>query len=180
MATTTPVTHFPERRKRAHWSEFLRNINDRDVAVGELALINSGPALTCRAIGSTVAVCFHVPRLTLSGILHVAFPEARQHKALGQTMPLAFADRGVAELVRVLGDMGAELSDVQVALVGGSGLMSRHPVHDGPSRLTRAVEVTLMTRGLVVATRHIGGSRARSVHQTTPGQLLVMMTGGQP
>lgn len=180
MTSNTPVTHLPKRPARSHWTGFLRGILNRDVQVGELALINSGPALTCRAVGSTVVVCFHVPSLSISGLLHVSFPAARQHRALGQTMPLAFADLGVAELVRVLGELNVEPGEVEVELVGGCGLMSNNPIYDGPSRLVRAVEVMLTTHGLVVRTRHLGGSRARHVHQAMHGQLLVMMTGGQP
>jgi hypothetical protein len=40
--------------------------------------------------------------------------------------------------------------------------------------------VMLTAHGLVVRTRHLGGSRARHVHQAMHGQLLVMMTGGRP
>ncbi len=180
MTSNMPVTHLPKQPIRAHWTGFLRDIASRGVQVGELALINSGPALTCRAVGSTVVVCFHVPGLSISGLLHVAYPAARHHLALGQTMPFAFADRGIAELVRVLGELNVAPADVQVQLVGGSSLMSNHPTYDGPLRLVRAVEVMLTANGLVVRSRHLGGSRARHVHQAMHGQLLVVMSGGQP
>ncbi len=94
-------------------------------------------------------------------------------------MPFAFADLGVAELVRVLTELDVEPGDVDIQLVGGSGLMSNNPVYDGPLRLVRVVEDTLAAHCLVVRTRHLGGSRARHVHQAVHGKLLVVMTGGQ-
>ncbi|MFT6819003.1 MAG: chemotaxis receptor (MCP) glutamine deamidase CheD [Myxococcota bacterium] len=180
MTSNIPVTHRPNGPSKIHWTGFLRNISRRTVRVGELALVNSGPPLTCRAVGSTVAVCFHVPDLSIAGILHVAFPAAHHHRALGQTMPFVFADRGIAEVARVLSDLEVKAEDVQVAMVGGSRLMDDPPTYDGPQRLVRAVEVMLATHGLVIQTRHLGGSRARHVHQAVFGQLLVLMTAGQP
>lgn len=180
MTSNSPVVHRPKRPVRAHWTGFLRDASHREVRVGELAIINGGPSLHCRAVGSTLAVCVHIRRLSLAGVLHVAFPSARQHRALGLSMPMAFADNGVSELVCILGELDASPSEVEVALVGGSGLMTLHPTYDGPARLVRAVEAILTANELAVRQRHLGGSRARHVHCTVHGQLLVELTGGQP
>jgi chemotaxis protein CheD len=140
---------------------------DRSILVGmaEIHVIQSDAQFCCMGLGSCVAACALDPVLNIGGAIHVMLP---QSPIEGHVEKLGkFADTGIPELISRMKGLGADLSRLKVALVGGASVVKfggeASPATQIGERNVKAVEEEFAKLGVKPVVYDTGGNMGRTV-----------------
>jgi chemotaxis protein CheD len=135
------------------------------VGIGQLAVSRDPKdVLIAYGLGSCVGVSAYDPESKVGGMVHILLPAADGRTVEGRE-PARFADSGVDELVKRLGELGALKRRLIVKVAGGAAVL-------GPAnaekfkigeRNAEAIKERLKLHGLRPAAADLGGVKGRTL-----------------
>ncbi|MEW6321016.1 MAG: chemotaxis protein CheD [Acidobacteriota bacterium] len=130
-----------------------------EVGPGECA-VSSDPAdvLVAEAVGSGIAVSLVDPAAGVAGLLHLLLPEASINPVRAAEQPAAFADTGLALLLKAAGARGLSVDRAAVDLTGAAETaVGGAAVFRLGRRNLLAVRSVLAGLGLAIRAEQVGG-----------------------
>lgn len=136
------------------------------VGIGGIELtVNPDEMLKTMALGSCVAVVIRDPFSELTGMVHVALPEAAINLDKAKNLPGFFADTGIALLVDLLKKNGLKTVAPRliIKIAGGSQVMDSSNNFNIGKRNVLAVKKILWKFGMAPKAEDTGGEISRTV-----------------
>jgi len=126
---------------------------------------NPDEMLKTMALGSCVAVIIRDPFSNLTGMVHVALPEASINLDKAQKLPGFFADTGITLLMNLLKKKGLKtvVPRLIVKIAGGSQVMDSSNNFNIGKRNILAVKKMLWKFGMAPKAEDTGGDISRTV-----------------
>jgi chemotaxis protein CheD len=144
------------------------------VKMCEIVVLKGSGVLCCPGLGSCVAVAALDPTTGIGGMAHVMLPKSFEDNA--DERPARFADLAVPNLLKILGDRGARISELKLALVGGAHVLrlSSNSEIDIGARNAEAILSSIDALGLKVIEKDLGGVEGRTVtYSLEDGNVMV-------
>lgn len=135
------------------------------------------PAILKTVLGSCVGITFRVPRLGIGVMCHPMLPHhavrpRMQHNpsAIGR-----YVDSIIPELARMLDELGARRSEVEVKLFGGADVLATQRKGDTVGKMNADTAVRVLEQeGFRLAASHLGGRRGVFIEfHTGTGEVLL-------
>jgi chemotaxis protein CheD len=145
------------------------------VGIGEIAVLNKPGKISAIGLGSCVAVAAYDPISNVGGMAHILLPESRGQKS---DLPGKFADTGVPNLLKLMGEKGAKKENLIVKIAGGASLMNVNVGSFGDigRRNVEAVKKQLELLGLRVQAEDVGGNEGRTFILDVPSGIFSVKT----
>lgn len=148
------------------------------VGIADMNIVEDGGSIRTSGLGSCVGVVLYDEHLKLAGMVHVMLP----HSSIGNETkpnPAKYADTGIEELIRLLGNRGACVKRLQCKLAGGAQMFQFQSKSDvmriGP-RNVEAVKAALSKHGVPVVSEDLGGNKGRTIEFFTSTGILQVRT----
>jgi chemotaxis protein CheD len=122
-----------------------------------------GQVLATYALGSCIGLAVHDPKAKVGGLLHFMLPDSQIDPARARENPCAFADTGVALLLRHVRSRGAETRRLVARAAGGASFMDPESFFDIGKRNSLALRKILWKSGILLCAHALGGTRSRAV-----------------
>ena len=156
------------------------------VNFGELKISrNAAETLVAFSIGSGIGVSIHDPIIKAGGILSFVLPDSSEvAPSKSQFYPFMFADTGLAALLGLLFDIGAQAENLKVVLAGGAQVMDQGADYNVGRLNYHAVCEILDEKKIAVHHADIGGMCLRTLrldigdghnHIQVPGQPEIIL-----
>ena len=131
-----------------------------EINTGEVKACKSNSILTSNAIGSCVAITAYDARKKIGAIAHVMFPGRSPEDAI---LPKTrYAADAIETIIKEMAGAGANASDIEACLVGGSNVLKRNDFAVWQDNIESIVEI-LKGRGIPIRARALGGTNRKSV-----------------
>ena len=131
-----------------------------EIDTGEVKVCKSNSILTSNAIGSCVAITAYASRKKVGALAHVMLPgKSPQDAILPRTR---YAADAVETIIKEMAGAGANSSDIEACLVGGSNVLKRDDVAVWQD-ITDSIVDILKGRGIPVRACALGGTNRKSV-----------------
>jgi chemotaxis protein CheD len=150
------------------------------VGIAEIRVATQdGDELVTYALGSCLGLAVYDPVAHVGGLLHAMLPDltCAPHKA---GHPAMFVDDGVAELLRLCTEQGAQKDRLVVKAAGGAA-MSQGPQSAGRigDRNVTSLRRALWKAGLLLTAKDLGGTLSRTLTlRMSDGSVTVSGEGG--
>ena len=119
--------------------------------------------LVTYALGSSIGLCFHDPRLRLGALLHIMLPINME---TGRTHPLKYADTGIRETLKQMEARGAMRSRMTVKIAGGAKMFEiagGSGLGNIGQRNIESVNAILKRENIRLLAQEVGGKVARTL-----------------
>jgi len=155
-------------------------MNQMIVGISDCKVSNDPDSeLLTYALGSCIAVIAHDPVSTVGGMLHFMLPEASLDQTKAQQSPCMFADTGIATLLNMICQQGANRRRLVVRIAGGAQILDDHELFQIGHRNCLAARKLLWKAGVLVAGEIVGGNASRTVRlEVGTGRAWVREGGG--
>jgi len=146
-----------------------------DVNTGEVKMGDPSQILTCRALGSCIAVIIADPVLNIGGIAHIMLPgKARESQ---DKYEMRYAENGIAKLLQELKTMGAHHP---VACIVGAANVLRRPDDKICQLNIESVTKTLYHFNIPILKESLGGMERRSITYVVSKSKVYFTIGDHP
>ncbi len=134
------------------------------VGIGEWT-VASGPEdlIKTYALGSCIAVIITDVKIGVTGLIHIALPEAAIDPEKAKRQPGYFADSGLPLMIEEMKSKGAARQHVRVKLAGGAAVMDSMGIFDIGKRNLLAAKRILWKSSLGAIAEDTGGEISRTV-----------------
>ncbi|MGM9924109.1 MAG: chemotaxis protein CheD [Bacillus sp. (in: firmicutes)] len=148
------------------------------VGIADMNIVYPPSVIRTAGLGSCVGVVLYDPWKQIAGMVHVMLPDSALAKE-GQLNSAKYADTGVRELVRKLGDEGARISSLKAKIAGGAQMFQFSSSNDlmriGP-RNVEAVKQALYDLRIELLAEDCGGNSGRTIEFNPKTSLLTIRT----
>jgi len=155
-----------------------------EVAMGQGVVSRAPGALSCRGLGSCVAVVLYEPGPRLGAVAHVMLPAAPTAGRVSRApaMRFRYANTAVDALLRQLLALGASRAQLSARLVGGAELFSNDSgMHDGIGEQNlQALRSSLQREGLALSGEDTGGRNGRNLVLDLDSGLVLVTSFARP
>jgi chemotaxis protein CheD len=148
------------------------------VGIADMNIVSKGSSIRTSGLGSCIGVVLYDELIKLAGMVHVMLP----HSSLGKepSMNLAkYADTGIEELIRQLGERGAKVESLKCKMAGGAQMFQFKSKSDvmriGP-RNAEAVKEALLKHRVPIVAEDLGGNKGRTIEFFTSTGILHVRT----
>lgn len=150
------------------------------VGIGEW-IVASGPddEIKTYALGSCLAVIITDVKIGLTGLIHIALPEASIDPDKAQKQPGYFADSGLTLMIEEMKTLGAIRANVRVKIAGGATVMDSKGIFDIGKRNLLAAKRILWKSSLGAIAEDTGGEISRTVSVRAQDGETVISSGNR-
>ena len=134
--------------------------------------------LVTHALGSCIGVCLYDPQAKVAGLLHFQLPTSTLDPLKAQNNPFMFADTGLAQLVAMMEQQGAQKRRMQVRLAGGAAMLNDASSFNIGKRNHAAIRKVLWQQGMFITSEEVGGGAPRTVFLRAADGSLTIKSGG--
>ena len=149
------------------------------VGISDVKMAKAPGVIVTYALGSCIGICFHDQSAQIGALLHIMLPEAPEKI----DNVFKYADTGIAETLKKMGSMGANVSRITAKIAGGAQMFSvpgdSHLGNIG-KRNSDSVKMTLLRQRIRVLAADVGGNFARTVEFDTSTGVAKIRTYGHP
>ena len=134
------------------------------VGMADLKLCKSPDAITTLGLGSCVGIALRDPITKVGGLAHIMLPDSS--KISNNQCIAKFADTGIAELVRIMVEAGANRSRLVAKIAGGAQMFALQSKSDTMAVGARNAEAVVKILGemkIPILAQDTGDSYGRTV-----------------
>ncbi len=147
------------------------------VGIAELVVTEGQDTLRSYGLGSCLAVALYDPGTEIGGLAHVMLPNGDEADNSDEK-PGKYADTAIRALLRRMVERGANYTDVEAKIAGGSDMFDFKSFGDGVGqRNVTAAREELEKLGVPLVAEDVGGERGRTV-EFTPGTGTLIVKSG--
>ena len=154
------------------------------VGMADLNVCRAPEALTTLGLGSCIGCCIYDPVQKVAGMVHYMLPDSSKIK--NNQCIAKFGDTGIAEIVRLLEEMGAKRSRMVAKIAGGAKMFAVSSganlpgLNVGESNI-EAAKVNLKALGIRLIAEDVGLNYGRTIEfYAEDGRLLIKSVGKEP
>jgi chemotaxis protein CheD len=149
------------------------------VGMGEVFAGDDGE-FNCIGVGSGIVLAAYDSKSKVGACAHFILPSAPA--TFDRSRPGKYVNTGFAELIRKMQELGADASNIRVALAGGASLMSSTDAScfDLGNRNLEAAHEAMAELGMRCVAQDIGGQAGRTVSLSTKDGAVKVRTSVQP
>jgi len=152
-----------------------------EIAIGQ-GLVKRAPGiLSCKGLGSCVALVLYERQLRLGGLAHIMLPLADSREGASLT-PFRYADTAVDALLKLLFARGAQRSRLAALLAGGAHLFADDldtGVSIGACNV-QMLHAMLQRRDIPLSAEDVGGGYGRNLVMDLKTGRVVVTSHGRP
>ncbi|MEM7604834.1 MAG: chemotaxis protein CheD [Myxococcota bacterium] len=128
---------------------------------------DAGSSIRTYGLGSCVGVCLFDPQSLVTGMIHVALPEAKLNPTMAADKPFHFADTAIALAVKTMLRLGAspKRPKWRIKLAGGASVLKSSATFDIGRRNQVALKRALWAQSMAPIATHVGGHESRTITQ---------------
>jgi chemotaxis protein CheD len=150
--------------------------NTKVIGLGEIAVVQGyEKTIKTYSLGSCVAVCMFVPKLELSGMIHVVLPTKNLYGTAVGDKPIAYyADVGIPYMIKEFHKLGCKFnSDIIVKITGGAEILQTIENKIGKKNIM-GVKKSLWKFRMGPVAEDLGGNYSRTVTLDTKNHQLII------
>ena len=147
------------------------------VGISELVVSEGSDTLKSYGLGSCLAIALYERESGIGGLAHAMLPDG-DAVANSDTKPGKYADTAIRALLRRMVERGANYTDVEAKIAGGSDMFEFESFGDGVGkRNVAAARRELEKLGVPIVAEDVGGAHGRTVEFTPGTGTLIVKTG---
>jgi len=151
----------------------------RVVGISDYAVsTDPGETLVTYSLGSCIGLTLYDPEARVGGLLHAMMPLSSLDPERAVTTPGMFTDTGVAELLRVVFELGARRRTIVAKIAGAATQVDQHGMFRIGERNYAVLRRVLWKNDILIAEQDIGGAVSRTLMlEMATGQTLIKSNG---
>ncbi len=151
----------------------------RIVGVADMSVTNKPEeTLVTYSLGSCIAVVIYDAVARVGGMLHFMLPDSAMDEEKARKKPAMFADSGIPWLFRQSYQLGAQKSNIAVAVAGGAQILDENGVFSIGKRNYLALRQIFWRNNVLITKEHVGGNVNRTVRlEMDTGKVFIKVSG---
>jgi len=147
------------------------------IGIAEYAVVTDETVLITSGLGSCLGIILYDPVRTVSGLIHVMLPTVDQAR---DNTPAKFVDTGIPLLIEEMAAVGANTSNLQAWIVGGSEMLQLSSNGDSiGSRNIAMAKQLLADHGFEIVGSDVGGNHGRSIQFDPAAEAVSIRTADE-
>ena len=150
------------------------------VGIADMKMARGDGALITYALGSCIGVCLYEPRIRLAALVHIMLP---LNMETNRKNPLKYADTGIRETLRKMGEQGAMRSQIVAKIAGGAKMFDvpgSGNLGNIGQRNIESAHLVLRKEGIRLLREDVGGNVARTLLFDAQNGQAVVRSFGKP
>jgi chemotaxis protein CheD len=120
--------------------------------------------LATYSLGSCIGVTLWDPVRRVGGLLHYQLPTSTIDPERATRQPTMFADTGMAEVLRQMQSLGADVRRLKVTVAGAAQMLNDAKMFNIGKRNELAIRKLLWQHGLLIEREDVGGTLPRNLY----------------
>ena len=147
------------------------------IGIGEMAIAKDNGELVTYALGSCVSAILYSDKYRVGAMLHIALPDSKIDPDKSKDLPGYFADTAIEALVNKIKNIGLQVKDCKITLVGGAKVLSHEHTFDIGKRNYLSCKKALWKYNLRVHREDCGGEISRTARLDIDTGIITLQNG---